>query len=153
MQYDVILGQLLLTDFTMLKILLTAIVTGMIGVYLFWQIGLVELHPKAGSLGSSVLGGLIFGVGFGLLGYCPGTLMGAAGEGYLDALLGGIPGVLLGASLFAALYPRLEKIVLKKGDIGTVTVPELLKINPWRIITPFCLIIIILLIWLEKAGL
>ena len=32
-KYDVIIGQLLLTDFTVLKIMLTAVITGMIGIY------------------------------------------------------------------------------------------------------------------------
>ncbi len=93
--YEVIIGQLLLTDFTVVKIMLTAVVTGMIGVHLLRSLGLAELHPKPGSLGSTAIGGLIFGVGFGILGYCPGTMIGAVGQGSLDALFGGLPGMLL----------------------------------------------------------
>jgi len=66
--YDVIIGQLLLTDFTVIKIMLTAVITGMLGVHALRSLGLAQLHPKPGSLGASVVGGLIFGAGFGMLG-------------------------------------------------------------------------------------
>ena len=113
-KYEVIIKQLLLTEFTVVKIMLSAVVTGMIGVHLLRSIGLVTLHPKSGSFGATVVGGLIFGVGFGILGYCPGTLAGAVGQGSLDALLGGLVGILIGAGIFASLYPRLDILVLKK---------------------------------------
>ena len=80
-KYDVIIGQLLLTDFTVLKIMLSASLTGMIGVYLMKSLGWVQLYPKSGSVGINVIGGLIFGVGFAVLGYCPGTIAGAIGNG------------------------------------------------------------------------
>src|SRR4030067_2564746 len=95
--YDVIIGQLLLEDFTVVKIMLSAVVTGMIGVYCLKCIGLAQLHIKAGSVGQELIGGLIFGAGFAILGYCPGTLAGAVGRGALDALFGGVPGGLVGA--------------------------------------------------------
>jgi hypothetical protein len=47
----------------------------------------------------------------------------------------------------------LEKGVLKKGDFGEVTIPQLLRIRPWLIILPLCVVIIGLLAWLESAGL
>ena len=71
--YEVIMGQLLLQDFTVLKVMLTAIVTGMVGVYAMRGKGWIKLHKQAGSLGTNIPGPLIFGIGFGLLGYCPGT--------------------------------------------------------------------------------
>ncbi len=71
-RYNVIINQLLLKDFTVLKIMLSAAVTGMIGIYFLKGRKLVELHPKSGSLGMTVVGGLIFGIGFAVLGYCPG---------------------------------------------------------------------------------
>jgi len=151
--YDVIIGQLLLTNFTVVKIMLSAVLIGMIGIRILTVIGLAQLHPKPGSIGSSVLGGLIFGVGFGLLGYCPGTVAGAVGQGSLDALLGGVAGMLIGAGLFAAIYPKLERAVLVKGDFGDVTLPRLLKVNPWFIIVPVSIVIIVLLFLIEKANL
>ena len=152
-QYDVILQQLLLEDFTVVKIMLTAVLVGMIGVHLLRSLGLAQLHPKPGSFGSSVIGGLIFGVGFGLLGYCPGTGAGAFAQGSIDALVGGIVGMIIGAGLFAALYPKLESSVLHKGDFGAKTFPELLKVNPWVVVAAASAMIAGLLFLMEKAGL
>ena len=151
--YDIILSQLLLTDFTVLKIMLSAVATGMIGIYLMKGLGWVQLNPKPGSVGTSVVGGLIFGVGFATLGYCPGIIAGAIGHGFLDALVGGLIGILIGASLFAAWYPRLNRSILKWGDFGNITVPELLKVNAWLVIGPVFVLIILLLRWIESAGL
>lgn len=151
--YEVIIGQLILTDFTVVKIMLTAVVTGMIGVHLLRSLGLAELHPKPGSLGSTAIGGLIFGVGFGILGYCPGTVAGAVGQGSLDALFGGMVGILIGAGLFAAAYPKLELSLLTKGDFGDSTWPRVLKVNPWALVFPVALGVTGLLFLLERAGL
>lgn len=150
--YDVIVGQLLLTDFTVVKIMLSAVVTGMVGIHALKTLGLAQLHPKPGSLGASVVGGLIFGVGFGTLGYCPGTIAGAVGQGFLDALFGGVIGILLGAGLFAAWYPQLEVRILHRGDFAELTLPQLLKVNPWVVVLALSVLLIILLFLLEKAG-
>ena len=75
--YAVIEGQLLLTDFTVLKLMLSAVIFGMAGFHLLRHFGFVQSHAAEGSMGSNVIGGLIFGVGFALLGYCPGTVAGA----------------------------------------------------------------------------
>lgn len=152
-EYDIILGQLLLIDFTVVKVMLSAIVTGMIGIYLFKSLGLVKLQPKAGSFGMNVVGGLVFGIAFALLGYCPGTAVGAIGNGYLDALLGGVTGMLVGAGMFAAVYPGFSKAVLQKGYFGKITFPELLKCNPWIIVFIFSGVIVSILYILERAGL
>jgi uncharacterized protein len=151
-KYDVILGQLLLKDFTVIKIMLSAVVVGMIGIYIMKEMGLVQLHPKPGSIGMTVIGGLIFGIGFALLGYCPGTISAAIGQGNLDALLGGFIGILIGSGIFAHLYPGLEGI-LKKGWFGEITLPEYLKVNPWVVIIPLCLLIILFFYVLESLGL
>jgi len=152
-KYDVIIGQLLLTDFTVVKIMLSAVLTGMIGIYLMKTLGWVELNPKSGSMGSNIIGGLIFGVGFAVLGYCPGTIAGAIGNGYLDALAGGLAGILIGSGIFAALYPRLKSGILKKGDLGNLTLPQLFKVNDWVVVVPVAVLIFLLLIWLERVGL
>jgi uncharacterized protein len=65
--YDVIIGQLLLSDFTVVKVMLSAVLVGMLGVHALRSLGLAELHPKSGSFGANAIGGLIFGVGFGIL--------------------------------------------------------------------------------------
>lgn len=151
-RYDVIIGQLLFRDFTVLKIMLSAVLTGMIGVHALKSLGLARLHPKPGSIGTSVVGGLIFGVGFGVLGYCPGTVAGAVGQGSMDALLGGVVGILIGAGLFAAVYPKIQSSVLNKGQFGEITLPELFKVHPWAVVLPVVALIVVLLVLIEKAG-
>ena len=152
-KYDVILGQLLLEDFTVLKIMLSAVVTGMLGIHLMKSLGWIELKPKAGSWGKNAIGGLIFGLGFALLGYCPGTIAGAIGNGYLDALVGGLTGILIGAGFFAAAYPKLRNGILRKGDFGDLTFPRLLKVNDWIVMVPLSGLLILLLYTMERAGL
>jgi uncharacterized protein len=150
--YDVIIRQLLLEDFTVVKIMLSAVLTGMIGVYLLRSLGLAQLHPKPGAVGTTIIGGLIFGVGFGILGYCPGTVAGAIGQGCLDALLGGVIGIIIGAGLFAAIYHKIYKSVLSKGHFGEITLPELLHVNHWIVVAIVAATLIVLLVFIEKSG-
>lgn len=152
-KYEIIISQLLLVDFTVVKIMLSAVITGMLGIYFLKGLGMVQLHIKPGSFGSSIIGGLLFGIGFGLLGYCPGTMAGAVGQGSMDALFGGIIGVLIGSGLFASLYPKIQNTILKKGDFGDLTLPKLFRVNPWVVIVPFSTLLICLLYWIEKVGL
>ena len=152
-QYNVIVGQLLLTDFTVLKFMLSAVATGMIGIYFMKSMGWIELSLKSGSVGMNVIGALIFGVGFAVLGYCPGTIAGAIGNGYLDAITGGLVGILLGTWIFALMYPKLKDGILKMGDFGDITLPRLLKVNDWVVVVPVVALIVMLLFWIERAGL
>ena len=152
-KYDVIVAQLLLSDFTVVKIMLSAVVTGMIGIYAMKAMGWIELSIKSGSLGKNIIGGLMFGVGFAVLGYCPGTIAGAVGNGYLDAIVGGLAGIIIGSGLFAALYPKLKSSILTKGDFGELTFPKLFKVNDWIVVIPAVALIVLLLVWLESVGL
>lgn len=152
-RYDVIIGQLLLEDFTVVKIMLSAVLTGMIGVHCMKSLGWVRLAPKSGSWSQNVIGGLVFGAGFALLGYCPGTIAGAIGNGFLDALAGGLTGILLGSGFFAALYPRLKDGILKWGYYGDVTLPRLLRVGDWMVIVPLSALLGLTLYVLERAGL
>jgi hypothetical protein len=150
--YNIIEGQLLLTNFTVLKVMLSAVMVGMIGFHLMKHFGYVQSHAAEGTVGSNIIGGLIFGIGFALLGYCPGTVAGAVGTGALDALFGGILGLLIGAGIFAWLYPSL-KPVLMKWPFPAVTVPEFLKLNLWTTIIIMEVAMLAFLLVLEHFGL
>ena len=152
-KYDVIINQLLLTDFTVLKVMLSAVVIGMIGLYFMQNRGWIKLRPKTGSWGKNAIGGLIFGVGFALLGYCPGTIAGAIGNGYLDALTAGLVGIVFGSGLLAAFYPKLKEGILKQGYFGNMTLPQVFKVNNWVVIIPLMILIVGLFFILEQAGL
>jgi uncharacterized protein len=151
-RYDKQLGALRLKDMTIVKFMLSAVLVAMVGVYLLHDLGLVKLQIKNLSLGAVVSGGLVFGLGWALLGYCPGTSLGALGEGRLDALAG-IAGMLLGAALYAEAFPWLKSTVLTWGDFGKLTLPQLLGVNHWVVIALFVLGGVGLLRWLEKKGL
>lgn len=151
-RYDRQLGALLLKDMTIVKFMLTTVLVGMVGVYLLVDLGLAKLSIKPLVLGGNVLGGLIFGAGWGLLGYCPGTSGGALGEGRLDAAAG-IAGMLVGAGLYAEAYPLLKTSVLTWGDYGKVTLPQLMDRHHWVVIPWLCLLGYALLRWLHKRGL
>ena len=151
-QYDVIVKQLLFKDFTVIKVMMSAIAVGMVGVYAMKGLGWVTLYPKPGSIGGTVIGGLIFGIGFGLLGYCPGIVVGAAAHGALDAIFGGMLGMMIGSAIFVALFPRLEKGIMAWKSFGNPTFPELLKLPAWAVVIPFCAGIGAFLYWLELAG-
>ena len=149
--YNVLVGQLLLEDFTVAKIILTAIFVGMIGVHFLSDRAIIELSPKSGSLRRTIPGGLIFGVGFALLGYCPGTIAGAIGQGSIDALIPGLLGIFSGSFFFAAFYEKFSDSIDKK-KFKVNTLPELFKLNHWKVIIPLSALIIIFLIWLESLG-
>ena len=152
LRYDKQLGALRLMDMTIIKFMMSTVLVGMVGVYLLNDLGLTKLSIKSTVLGSNVLGGLIFGLGWGLLGYCPGTSLGAVGEGRWDAVWG-ILGMLLGAALYAESYPFMKKTVLTWGDFGKITLPEVLGINHWLIILVFVAAAIGLFRWFEQKGL
>jgi hypothetical protein len=152
-RYNVILGQLLLKDWTVVKIMLSAIITGTLGVHWLRSIGYAKLHPKSGGIGSTVIGGLIFGIGFATLGYCPGIVAGAIGQGSLDALTGGFLGILLGSGMFAIFYPKLDQALLNKGKFRHQTFPELFNVDPWVVVIPVVMILVFILWLLEYVGL
>ena len=150
-EYEVILGQLLLTDFTVVKVMLTAVLVGMIGVYAMKSLGAARLHCRMGSVGATVAGGLVFGAGFATLGYCPGTAAAAVGAGAMDALVGMV-GMVAGAGLFARIYPRLDRTILNRGKFPAVTIPELLHLPPWVVVVAVAILIPVVFYGLTRLG-
>jgi len=150
-EYSVIIGQLLLTDFTVIQVMLSAVLVGMIGVYAMKGARLARLHCRMGSVGATVIGGLIFGAGFAILGYCPGTAAGAVGSGALDAAIGMV-GIALGAGIFAHLYPRLNQSILNRGIFPAETIPELVGVRPWIVVIVVAILITGFLYMLTILG-
>src|SRR4030067_631785 len=135
-RYDKQVGALRLTDMTIVKFMFSAILVGMVGVQILHILEIAKPLIKPTIIGANVIGGLVFGIGWGLLGYCPGTSLGALGEGRVDALWG-ILGMLTGAALFAEVYPLLSNTVLEWGKAGSITLPQILGMNPWLVIVIF----------------
>lgn len=152
LRYDKQIAALRLQDMTIVKFMLSHVVVAMVGVYLLYDLGLVKLNVKPTILGGVIIGGLLFGLGWGLLGYCPGTSLGALGEGRWDSLWG-IMGMLVGAGLYAEAYPYLQKTVLTWGDYGKITLPQVLGVNHWLVIVIFIAGTVVLFRWLEQKDL
>jgi hypothetical protein len=129
-KFRTIVGQFLLRDFTVLKVMLTAVVVGGIGVYAMQGLELASLHVKPLVLGGVILGGLIFGVGMTLLGYCPGTGVAAVAEGSRHAIFG-VLGMLTGAAVYAEVVPLMRSTVLQIGDYGKITLADATGLSPW----------------------
>lgn len=116
-----ITNTLRLKDCTVMKVIFTAIGVGLLGVHLLDAAGWAHMKVKDLYLPGIVVAGGIFGVGFAVTGYCPGTALAAAAEGKPDAwvtVLGG----LIGALVFAFAFPELEEHLLSMGQFGPVTV-------------------------------
>lgn len=153
-KYDVIMGQLRLTDFTVIKIILTAIVVSMLGVSYFYPKGMIPVKTKEGSIKNAIIGGLIFGIGFGLLGYCPGTIAGAIGNGAIDALTGGFIGIVLGTVIYAILYEKLkESGVLTKDKFSEYSLFHKISGNPFKVTLPIGAMLVLVLFIIENSGL
>lgn len=111
-------AQFYLTDMTVLKVMFTAIVTAMLGLTLLRAAGLVNydaIWVNPTFLGAQVAGGALFGVGFVVGGYCPGTSVVAAVSGRLDGLaflLGTGAGILA----YAGVYSRLASFAQRGGQ-------------------------------------
>jgi uncharacterized protein len=152
LRYDKQLGALRLMDMTIVKFMLSSILVAMVGFYFLYDLGLAKLSVKTTILGGTVIGGLIFGVGWGLFGFCPGTAMGAVGEGRWGALWG-IAGMIVGAALYAEAYPFMKQTVLTWGDLGKITLPQVLGVNHWVVIPVIIAGTLGLFYWFEKKGL
>ena len=125
----IILGQFQLRNFIMLKVFLTASVTGLIALALLNGMGAVALHPKATFYAANLMGGLIFGAGMALAGACPGTVLAQIGAGYKDAwavLIGGLAGTFA----FGYYHPTIKTDLLTGGP-GKVTYADLTGLPFW----------------------
>lgn len=125
----IVMRGLAFKDFTMLKVMLTAILVGMVGAAVLATFFPEYAHLKVKPLyvGGVVFGGLIFGVGMAIAGYCPGTALVGLGGGVREGLLA-VLGGLTGALVFILVYPALEPVLIKPMDLGKLTLHEVLGV-------------------------
>jgi uncharacterized membrane protein YedE/YeeE len=121
--YNVIVNQFRFRDFTVLKIMLTAIIVGGLGVLALNSAGLANYHIKAANMLGIVLGAAIFGVGMVVYGYCPGTAIAAAASGSIHAIVG-LLGTVAGGTLYAFSFPWIAKNILPVAALGKVRLPD-----------------------------
>ncbi|MDF1741346.1 MAG: YeeE/YedE thiosulfate transporter family protein [Verrucomicrobiales bacterium] len=122
--YNVIVNLFRLKDFTVVKIMFTAIIVGGLGVFVMKGAGLIgEYQIKAADLLGVALGSAIFGVGMALLGYCPGTGVAAMATGRLHAVVGFF-GMIAGGIVYAFSYTWIKANILSIGAMGKVRLSD-----------------------------
>jgi len=129
-KFHVIIGQFILKDWTVVKIMGTAVIVGAIGVYALVAMDLASLHVKPLLWTGVLIGAICFGIGIAVFGYCPGTSVAACGEGRRDAMVG-VLGMLVGAGVYVALFPVLQPVVKSLGDAGEITISGATGTSPW----------------------
>ena len=152
LRFEKQVGAMLLKDMTILKFMLSAILVGMVGINILADAGVIALNLKAINLGAVLLGGALFGAGWAVMGFCPGTSLGALGEGRWHAVFA-VAGMVAGAALYAELYPFFKSTVLAWKEFGKIGLPEALGVSPWVIIPFFWAGTTFLFFWFEKKGL
>ena len=125
-KYNTISGLAIFENFAVAKAILIAIGVGAVLVNIEIGLGFASYHTKPILMGGIMIGGLIFGVGMAILGYCPGTLPVSLGEGSLDALIGIIGGLMAGL-LYTILLPSIHGIL--GPDLGNITLKSSLGEN------------------------
>lgn len=149
-RYSTIVGQFLLKDFTVLKVMGTAIVVGAIGIFGMKAMGMdFPMHVKSATLLANALGGLIFGVGMVVLGYCPGTGIAAIGDGSRHAIFG-LFGAIVGAGVYAEMHAWLNTHLNKVIDLGKATFPSETGLSPWWFILATGVIAVALFVAIER---
>ena len=86
------------------------------------------------------------------MGFCPGTSLGALGEGRWHAIFA-VLGMIAGAAVYAEMYPLLKTTVIAWKDYGKLGLPEALGLSPWFIAALFWAGSLGLFAWFEKKGL
>lgn len=114
-------AQFKLRDWSVLKVMFTAIVVAASGLYLLRLSGLIEadaVYVPTSLLVASAIGGVLVGSGFAVGGYCPGTSVVGLFSGRIDALVF-IVGLVLGTFVFAGLYGPAIEAIMAMGEVQT----------------------------------
>lgn len=151
-RYDRIVNVFRFRDLAVLKFLLTALVTAAIGIRALQTLGLAAPVPVPSTyLVGNLAGGVVFGVGMALSGFCPGTVAAGAGEGRLDYLIPGGLGLYTGALLYGFAYDRVMPALSAVARLGNVTFAETLRVEPWLVVALFLEITLLTFYVLERG--
>jgi hypothetical protein len=142
-----IVGQMQLTNFIMLKVFLSAVATGALALAALNVVGLITLQPKAALYAADIVGGLLLGAGIALAGACPGTVLAQVGAGYRDALFT-LAGGLCGALVYSYAVPLLAGTVFTAGG-GKLILSQIFGVPYWMAATTLAGVIVLVLLGLE----
>ena len=143
-----IVGQMQLGNFIMLKVFLSAVATGAVVLAVLNGFDVVKLQPKAAIYAADVVGGLVLGAGIALAGACPGTVLAQAGVGYRDALFT-LVGGLCGAIAFSYAEPSLRGPLLSGGG-GKITFADVAGLPYWVLALGLAVVLVAVLVALER---
>lgn len=143
----IIVGQMQMKNFIMLKVFLTAVATGAVVLAVLNGFGYVKLAPKAALYSADIIGGLILGAGIALAGACPGTTLAQVGAGYRDALFT-LVGGLCGAVAYTYAQPVLSKTFLAQGG-GKIIFTDLIGVPYWMGALILAAVLVVVLFVLE----
>ncbi len=128
-------GIFYLRDFAVPKAMFTAILVAATGLCLMSDLKLIDLSRVwvvPTFFWPQLVGGALFGAGYLISGYCPGTAATGLASGRIDALVAMI-GIGAGTLLFSVLFPWLEPFY-KTSDMGQTTLPQLAGLNHWIVV-------------------
>ena len=152
-RYERIVGVYRLRDLAVLEFMLAALATAALGVVVLGALGAADAVPiPAPALGAALIGGLVFGVGMALSGFCPGTIAVGIGEGRLDNLVAGSLGILAGSLAYGGAWPVLAPRLAKLGALGATTLPRLLGVSPWLVVVLLVEIVIAVLYLVRRVS-
>lgn len=143
----IIVGQMQLRSFIMLKVFLAAVITGLVALAVMNGVLGVALQLKPLVWHADIIGGLILGAGIALAGACPGTALAQVGAGYRDAIfvvLGGIAG----AVFYGYFDERIMAFFAEKGT--KLSFAELAGLPFWMVALGFAAVLALFLIGLER---
>lgn len=112
-------GQFRLTDWSVFKVMFTAIVLAAVGLWGLRVVGLLapdSLYVPQALVMASAVGGALIGAGFAIGGYCPGTSMVGMSSGRLDALVF-VVGLFIGTAAFAGFYGDAIRSMMAIGEM------------------------------------
>ena len=141
--YKKIMGSLLLKDLDIIKLILMSIAVGTVGIYALDLVDVANMDIKPTYVVGITIAGLIFGVGFAVAGYCPGTCVVAAAEGKTDAIVT-VLGGLAGALIYALVYPAIKGLI-EVTNYGEITFASMLGVNGLWVAIPFSAILFLLM--------
>jgi len=150
-KFNVISGLAVREDFTVPKAIALAVGIGALLLNIEIALGFASYHVKPLIVGGIVLGGLIFGMGMAILGYCPGTMAVSLGEGSLDALVG-ILGGLTGGVVFTLLVPHLQPVL--GPDLGGLSLEYVVANRPlfFVLLALLAAVFVFLAFWLHRID-
>jgi uncharacterized membrane protein YedE/YeeE len=153
-KYHKIVNVFRFTDMAVLKFMMTALIVAMSGLYILRGLGLVTFpNVPATYVVGNLVGGLIFGIGMALSGYCPGTCAAGSGEGKLDYLIPGLLGFLVGAAIYGLTYQQVFPAISAIANVGNVVIPDLWNLSPFLAVVFFALMSLFLFYLIDRVGL